>query len=178
MAKKRNTRGTLIGTIIFAAILGSVIGAIIFHDPGEPLPGPDSVKFTDKYDDEWGKLAAPVSHVTVTHILVSWKGASPRVTPKDPERTKEQAWELVEQLWNRYKTDPTKENWTALQAKYNEDSQPHNSYSIPNPQNPRDPNGGMVKPFADCAKSTKEGFARIVESEFGYHLIRRTPSKG
>lgn len=168
MAKKRNTRGTLIGTIIFAAILGSVIGAIIFHDPGEPLPGPDSVKFTDKYDDEWGKLAAPVSHVTVTHILVSWKGASPRVTPKDPERTKEQAWELVEQLWNRYKTEPTKENWTALQARYNEDSKPHERYGVP------DPTGQpLAKPFTDCAKSTNVNFARIVETEFGYHLIRR-----
>ena len=169
MAKRKSSkRRSIIGIVVFAALLGGLIGAVIFYDPGQPLPGPDSVEFSDPYDDEWGKMPAPISHVTVEQILISWKDANPRVTPKDPERTKEEARKLVDQIWNRYKTEPLKENFHALQAKYNEDSNPHEIYGVPNPQG-----GSYVKPFEDCAKSTEEGFARIVESEFGFHLIRR-----
>ncbi|MCA8917014.1 MAG: peptidylprolyl isomerase [Planctomycetes bacterium] len=178
MAKrKRSTRNNIVGVVIAAALIGSVIGAVIFYDPGEPLPSPGDVKFTEKYDDDWGKLKAPISHVDVEQILISWKGANARVTPKDPERTKEEAWELVEQIWNRYKVNPTKENFADLQTQYNEDSTVHNTYSMPDPRT-GDPNGGLVKAFADCSKTTEEGFARIVESEFGYHLIRRKKQDG
>jgi hypothetical protein len=170
--RKRSKSNNIVSVVLAAAIIGGVIGAVIFYDPGEPLPGPESVEFSDPYDDDWGKLKAPISHVDVEQILISWKGANARVTPKDPERTKEEAWKLVEQIWNRYKTEPIKENFYALQEKYNEDSSVHNTYSMPDPRT-GDPTGGLVKPFVDCAKTTKEGFARIIESEFGYHLIRR-----
>ncbi|MCB9894603.1 MAG: peptidylprolyl isomerase [Planctomycetes bacterium] len=172
MAKRKSSRNNILGVVIAAALIGSVIGAIIFYDPGEPLPRPEDVKFTEKYDDEWGKLKAPISHVDVEHILISWNGANPQVTPKDPERTKEEAWELIEQIWNRYKVNPTKENFADLQNSYNEDTEAHHTYSIPDPRT-GDENGGLVPEFADCAKSTEEGFARIVESPYGYHLIRR-----
>ena len=169
MAKRRsNRKAGIIISILGAAMLGLVIGIMLYNDPGTPLPAPAEVEFNKPYDDEWGKLKTPVSHVSVEQILVTWKDANPRVTPKDPERTKEEAYKLIVQLWNRYKNQPDRDNFKRMQTGYNEDSQVHNVYGVPNPQG-----GSYVKPFTDCAKSTDEGFARIVESEFGYHLIRR-----
>lgn len=162
---RRKRKTSVTGAILGAVAIGVIVGVVIFN-PSDPPPPPPEVEFTEEYDDDWGKLEAPVARAKVTQILVSWKGANPRVSPKDPERTKEEAWDLVEEVWHKYRNDPTDDNWKSLQAEHNEDSAPQQEYDV-------DRSARLVEPFKKCAQSTDVGFARIVESEFGYHLIRR-----
>jgi hypothetical protein len=159
VAKKKKI--SYLGWGIAAALIGAGIAFAIIHKPeGTPIP---YVKDSDAYDDNWGKQDPPDSKATVTHVLVSWEGGGVD-NIKDPKRTKEQARKLIEEVWLKYKNDRSEENWKKLQSQFNEDTTPHNTYDIP---------GNLVQPFQDCGKSTKVGFARICESTYGYHLIRR-----
>jgi hypothetical protein len=124
-----------------------------------PAPAPAA----KPYDDTLGKLDAPEAAWKVTHILVSWTGAFQGLDPKQP-RTKEEARRLVDDIWAKYSADPTDDNWRAMQLQYNEDSAPHNVY---------DSKMNLIEPFKQVSRTTKKGFARIVESQFGFHLIRR-----
>jgi hypothetical protein len=165
VAKKKKS---FIGLIVIAALIGAAIGVAVFNYADEPIPTPAIVDLGDEYDDSWGRLDRPQSPATVTHILISWQGKSGRVVPKDPRRTEQQARELVVDLWNRYKADPTTENWRKLQAEYNEDSAPHNEYTceLPNP--------GLDEDFNNIGLTTRVNHARVAwDSAFGFHLIRR-----
>lgn len=171
MSKKKKQK-SVAGLIIVAALIGAAIGvAVLNSSADDPPPMPPVIDKGDGYDDDWGKLDRPVSEATVKHILIAWKGKNARVTPKDPNRTQQQAKELVESLWQRYKTDPTDENWRALQAEYNEDSQPHNDYVCKK-------DAQLDPPFNEVGRTTKVNHARITNFDgdggaFGYHLIRR-----
>lgn len=170
MAKKKKQK-SVIGLVVVAALLGAALGVSIFNASGEAPPTPPLVDKGDGYDDDWGKLDRPVAKATVKHILISWKGKNARVTPKDPNRTQEQAKALVEELWQRYKTDPTDENWKALQAEYNEDSAPHNDYVC-------EEGASLDQAFNEVGRTTRLNHARITNFDsgggsFGYHLIRR-----
>ncbi|MCA8936714.1 MAG: peptidylprolyl isomerase [Planctomycetes bacterium] len=158
MAKKRgNRRSGMLFAFIGAVVLGAVIGVMLYNDPGMPLPPPPEVDFDAPYDDSWGRLPTPVARCAVTHILLKI----------DENRTEEEAKHDIEQLWNLYKNRPTKEFWTELQQKNNEDSSDKTHvYPIPGPQ-PYQPE------FEATGKSTKVGFARICKTTFGYHLVRR-----
>jgi cell division protein FtsN len=164
MAKKRKQNISIVSAIIVAVIIGLIIGAVVFNpaDEGVHVKAPEPI---EGYDDSWGRLATPVERGTVTHILIAWTGAG--ATPKEP-RTQEEARKLVESIWERYKDDPTEENWRELQIQYNEDSGPtHNKYDV-------GPNDGLIEQFTETGLSTEVGHARISEpGQFGYHLIRR-----
>jgi hypothetical protein len=96
------------------------------------------------------------------------EGKNPRVTLKDPERTELQARELIDQLWARYRNEPTLENWNALAAEHSEDSgAPSQVYTC------KSRNSGLDEAFNTTGLSTKPGFARIASGSFGFHLIRR-----
>lgn len=159
MAKKRGNNKTGIFAAIFsAALLGAVIGMFLYNDAGTPLPPPPEVEFQDEYDDSLGRLPTPVSRCSVTHILLMI----------DENRTEEKAKHDIEQLWNLYKNRPTKEFWTELQIKNNEDTGDKTRvYPVPGPP------PGLQPEFEATAKSTKVGFARICKTTYGYHLIRR-----
>jgi hypothetical protein len=113
------------------------------------------------YDDSLGKLETPDATWKVTHILVSWDGLG---VPTKKPRKKDEARKLIDEIWAKYSEDPTVAHWKALQVQYNEDNQAHTVYDNSQP---------LIEPFKTTAKSTKVGFARIVESQFGFHLIRR-----
>jgi hypothetical protein len=169
---RRKKQTSIIGAVLVAIVLGLIIGVVIFNPYDPPLPPPPEIEHTEEYDDEWGKLDSPLSQAKVTHILISWKGKSARVTPKDPERTKEEARELVEEIWHKYRNNPTKGNWEYLQAEYNEDTQPHNEYDLKGGPGGRNTDG-MDPEFSKTGRSIEVGKARICESAFGFHLIRR-----
>ncbi|MBZ0136569.1 MAG: peptidyl-prolyl cis-trans isomerase [Planctomycetes bacterium] len=154
--------------IVVAAIAGVALAMVMFYDSGTALPPPPKVEHTDEYDDTWGKLPTPVSEARVRHILISWQGKNPRVTPKDPNRTEEQARALVEDLWHQYRNNPTVENWDRLAGEHSEDSgAPSTVYTC------KSRDSGLDKAFNDTGLSTKPGFARIASGSFGFHLIRR-----
>ncbi|MBX3460923.1 MAG: peptidylprolyl isomerase [Planctomycetes bacterium] len=102
--------------------------------------------------------------VKVQHILISWKGANERVTPKDPDRTKEQATSLRDAVLKEARTKGG--DWKALQLAHNEDSAPHNTYEAT-------PTARLVKPFLDLSLSLGVGQIGWCESQFGYHIIKR-----
>lgn len=102
--------------------------------------------------------------VKVRHILISWKGKNPRVTPKDRERTKEEATELANQLLERTRAG---EDFTELQMKHNEDSaDPTAVYDV----NPR---SQWAPEFTELSARLEIGEAGIAETAFGYHIIKR-----
>ena len=154
MAKPKARKPSYLGAVLTAAVLGLIIGSVIYYQSGEPLPPPAEVEFTSEYDDSWGRLDKPVVRCGVTHILVKSEG-----------RTDEEAKKEIERIWHLYRTNPTQPNWRELQVKYNEDKADiHAVFPIP---------GNLVPEFQEVGKSTKVGFARIAKSQFGYHLIRR-----
>lgn len=130
---------------------------IIYDKPREWFIGIDPSTLPTKQDP-------PPASTQVQHILISWKGKSDRVTPKDPERTKAEATELLHEVLKQARTKGA--DWKQLQEDYNEDTQPHNTYEAT-------PNAGLVKPFLDVALSLGVGQIDWCESAFGYHIIKR-----
>lgn len=158
MAKHKDAKKvSVVGAILVAAIIGLIIGAVIYYEPGTPLPSPDDVEFKGDYDDTWGKLERPEQRVTVSQVLVM----------VNDTRDDAAAKKLIDQIWHKYRNDPTEKNWKDLQTTYNEDTaDKHKKYPIPAPQE-------YVPEFTAVGKTTKAGFARIAKTSYGYHLIRR-----
>lgn len=155
MAKKSKQNISMLGAVIVAAMIGIAIAMVMFNDPGTALPPPANVEFDEDYDDSWGKLATPVARCGVSHILVK----------TDDSRTEEEAKKLIDQIWAKYKNEPSKDNWMSLQKQHNEDTADvHKIYPIP---------GNWMPEFMETGKTTKVGFARICKTSYGYHLIRR-----
>jgi hypothetical protein len=165
---KSSNTAAIIGLVLLAIVGGVYIGTSIYNEQqGTPMPAPPKVDLNDAYDDNWGKLTSADAQAVVTHILVGWTGANPRSTPKQP-RSKEEARKLIDQIWAKFRVNPTDDNWKALQKQYNEDDQVdvHNKYTCK-------ANDGLDPAFSACGKSTKPGHARVTETAFGFHLIKR-----
>ncbi|MBE7493179.1 MAG: peptidylprolyl isomerase [Planctomycetes bacterium] len=159
-----------IGGVIAAVLLGGAVGLLVYNPFEPPPPPPPKIDLNMPYDDAWGRLTSPDAEAVVTHILVSWTGANPRAKPKQP-RTKEEARKLIDQIWAMYRHTPTPENWKSLQEQYNEDNEggpqsAFNKYTCK-------ANDGLDPKFSATGKSTRSKHARITESAFGFHLIRR-----
>jgi parvulin-like peptidyl-prolyl isomerase len=106
--------------------------------------------------------------VAASHILVSYKGA--RGAAPTVVRTKDQAKRRAQEVLKKAKAAGTPD-FAALAKKYSDD--PGSG-----------PKGGdlglftrpsMVKPFSDAAFALRPGgLSEIVESDFGFHVIKRT----
>jgi hypothetical protein len=152
--RKGDKKVSVVGAIILAGVLGAAIGAFIFHDSGTPPPSPDDIEFKDPYDDALGKIDQPAPRGTVSQIFI-------RI---DDKRTEEEAKKKIEQLWHRLRNATwEKTKWHELQDAYNEESDKRKVYPFP---------GGPAE-LLETAKTTKVGFARIIKSAKGYHLVRR-----
>ena len=114
-------------------------------------------------------LPPPVEErVTASHILVSYKGA--RGAQPAVVRTKDQAKKRAQEALKKAR-GAQGSDFAALAKKYSDD--PGSG-----------PKGGdlgsfsrvqMVKPFSDAAFALKPGdVSEIVESDFGFHVIKRT----
>jgi hypothetical protein len=99
----------------------------------------------------------------VRHILLSWKGRFAGAAPKDPERTRDQAWTLANDIVDRHSKG---EDFVKLQQQYNEDGDPTAVYDV-------SPTERLVKPFLRLSSQLKVGEAGIVESAYGFHVIKR-----
>jgi PPIC-type PPIASE domain len=106
--------------------------------------------------------------VAASHVLVSYKGA--RGAAPTVVRTKDQAKKRAQEVLKKSKGTQASD-FAALAKKYSDD--PGSG-----------PKGGdlgqfnraqMVKPFSDAAFALKPGdVSEIVESDFGFHVIKRT----
>jgi len=105
----------------------------------------------------------PPGNIRASHILISYKGAS-RSTAT---RSKEEARKLAEQILERIRAG---ESFEKLARTYSD---------CPSAEKGGDlgffKRGRMVKAFEDAAFALKPGeLSGIVETQFGYHIIKRT----
>jgi hypothetical protein len=131
--------------------------AMVYDVPEDWFPGIDESTLPTVQDP-------PPTETQVQHILISWKGKNPRVTPKDTDRTEEEAKDLLQKVLNQARTKGS--DWIQLQKDHNEDSTPHNTYTA-------NANSPFVKPFKDLALQLGVGQIDWCESVFGYHIIKR-----
>ena len=115
------------------------------------------------YDDNIKEFQVP-EQVRASHILISTKPADPN---GDPNQAKVQAKGRAEELLKKAKEGA---DFAAL-AKENS--------SCPSAAQGGDlglfPRGQMVKPFEDAAFALKVGeISNLVETQFGYHIIKAT----
>jgi parvulin-like peptidyl-prolyl isomerase len=109
----------------------------------------------------------PDPQIHASHVLVAYKGA--RSAAPTTVRTKEQAKKRAEEVLKKARAGG---DFAELAKKYSDDpgSGPHGGElgSFTRAQ--------MVKPFADAAFGLQPGqVSELVETEFGYHVIKRTP---
>ena len=131
-----------------------------------PQPPPDT-----NADGQLQGKAAPVAadtgeSVAASHVLVAFAGAT-RVDPSI-KRTKEEAQKLATKLLARARKG---EDFGKLAEDNSDDpSAKRNKGSLG-----RFTRQQMVKPFSDAAFALKPGqVSELVETNFGYHVIKRT----
>ena len=108
----------------------------------------------------------PEEKVTASHILIAYKGArsaDPKVT-----RSKAEAKKMAEDLRKKAQ----KGDFAALAKKSSDDL----GSGAKGGELGAFSKGQMVKPFADAAFALKPGaISEVVESDFGFHVIKRAP---
>jgi peptidyl-prolyl cis-trans isomerase NIMA-interacting 1 len=109
--------------------------------------------------------STPPETIAAQHVLVAWKGA--KGAPKGVTRSKPEAKKRADEVAARAKSGS---DFSALVAEYTDD------------EGTKDRQGNLgkfnraskVKPFADAAFALAVGETSApVESEFGYHVIKR-----
>jgi parvulin-like peptidyl-prolyl isomerase len=106
---------------------------------------------------------APPGTVRASHILVAYQGSG----VAGVTRTKEEAYKLAQDLLAKVRAG---ESFEELAANYSD---------CPSAEQGGDlgffPRGRMVRPFEEAAFGLKPGgVSGIVETQFGYHIIKRT----
>ncbi len=101
--------------------------------------------------------------IQASHILVSWKGC----TRSTQTRTKDEAKKRIDEVVAKMKKGG---DFAKLAGEYGEDGTKTKGGDL-GPFG----HGMMIKPFEDAAFALKVGqVSDIVETPFGYHLIKRT----
>lgn len=141
-----------------AAALAAILLCDVTHDSADPL------------------LKEEPAHVTVRHILISFKGAC---RADNVGRTQEDARRLAEKIWRKAKGGA---DFTKLAEGYSDDPGSGeytmcNSTAVPSPDG-EFPRKGMVKGFGDLSFRLHVGQVGLLpydakDSPFGWHIIKR-----
>jgi len=133
----------------------------------EPTPAPAKVADPEQPNPRKARrIDKDAERVTASHVLVAFKGAK---RAKDITRTKDEAKKLAGEV----RTKALKGgDFAALAKEYSDDK---GSGARGGDLGSFEREGRMVKPFADAAFALKVGdVSEIVESDFGFHVIKRT----
>ena len=103
--------------------------------------------------------------VKASHILISWEGT--KVPNKKEKRTKEQAKAKAEGLLAQAQANPAMFPMLAMSSSDDSSAQQGGDLGYFAP-------GQMVKPFNDFVFNNPVGKIGLVETEFGYHIIKVT----
>jgi len=136
---------------------------VLYNLPVGEVFGP--YKSADYYCLSKGMGRKAGAQAKASHILISWEGTN--VPNKKEKRTKEQAKAKAEDLLKQALANP---NNFALLAIANSDDSSANQGGDLGVFSP----GQMVKPFNDFVFNNPVGKIGLVESEFGYHVIKNT----
>jgi peptidyl-prolyl cis-trans isomerase C len=151
----------------FEAMKGRLRQGLKFHKLLEskvPVP-PATEADAKKYYDENAKEFQVPEQVQASHILISTRPADPKA---DPNQAKVQAKQKADELLKKIKGGA---DFAAL-AKENSDDPGSKAQGGDLGLFPRGP---MVKPFEDAAFKLKVGeVSDLVETQFGYHIIKVT----
>lgn len=162
MARPRASQYATIAVLVLMAAAVGVSGALMVMNP-DYAPASNLGKDPWVYDDDAGRIDR-VKYAEAKRILVSWDGMG--VAAGDG-RTKERAFEIAEDLWNRYRKSPTESTWRELQRQYNEDRTRQRLFKV-------SAGAGLDPVFTDCALTTAIGKVRMSQpGKLGYYLIRR-----
>lgn len=161
-------------TLLLPALTLVFAGCVVttYEGPTEPpdAPAPAYPISTGSSESESVATAAPrpdePKQVSASHVLVQWRGSMR--APPDIIRSKEEARQRAEDVLEKARAG---EDFAALAAKFSDE--------------PRAAERGgalgsferdaMVKPFADAAFALKPGeVSEVVETVFGFHVIKRT----
>lgn len=117
------------------------------------------------------------NHVTVQHVLVSFKGAIPK---ESVTRTREEAEKLAEEIYKRAKKG---EDFEALVKEYTDDEYPGiykmaNFKAEPNRDRGEYSRSQMMKEFGDVSFKLSVNGIGMAEfsperSKYGWHIIKR-----
>lgn len=111
------------------------------------------------------RVEAKQERITASHVLVSYKGA--QRAKATVTRTKAEAKKRAEEVLAKAKAGA---DFAQLAREYSDDSSATKGGDLGSFGR-----NSMVKPFADAAFALKvDDVSEIVESEFGFHVIRRT----
>jgi len=111
------------------------------------------------------RIEKDAERVSASHVLVAYKGAA---RAKSATRTKEEAKKLADEVRAKVVKGG---DFAALAKEYSDDS---GSGAKGGDLGSFD-RSRMTKPFADAAFALKVGdVSQVVESEFGFHVIKRT----
>jgi parvulin-like peptidyl-prolyl isomerase len=125
----------------------------------------------------WGSCKKEPDHITVQHILISFKGSIPKDTVT---RTKEEAEKLANEIFERAKKG---EDFDALVKEYTDDNYP-GVYKMANFSAEPDRDQGeasrsqMVEEFGDVSFKLSVDEIGMAEfspekSKYGWHIIKR-----
>jgi len=110
--------------------------------------------------------SAPPSEIAAQHVLVVWKGA--KNAPKDVKRTKAEAKKRAEEAVAKARTAGV--DFADVVKEFSDDAATKDRLGNLG-KFPRDK---MVKPFSDAAFALPVGgVSEPVESDFGFHVIKR-----
>lgn len=125
---------------------------------------PENKENSDLEFNESDIIANNGEQITCSHILIAYKGASNATAT----RTKEEAKTLVETLLKKCKEENA--DFAAIAKENSDDGSKANGGDLG-----AFGKGAMVKPFEEAAFSLQiNEVSAVVESPFGYHIIKRT----
>ncbi len=150
------------------AVLGLSCGCADLTAPGlsagQSTPAPTQVAVSAAAAPPAAPPAAPQERIKASHVLIAYKAAR----RSRASRTKAEAKKLADAVFKRAKAG---EDFAELARKHSDDA----SAKAKGGDLGSFHRGKMVKPFADAAFALKPGeVSNVVETEFGFHVIRRT----
>lgn len=134
--------------------------SFIRYDPAQLAAAgePSDEDIQNFYDDNAKTMFTHPAEVHASHILIA---VAPGASQKDKDAARAKAEDILKQL-------QAGANFAALAKKYSNDPGTKNNGGDLGSF----PRGEMVKPFEDAAFSLKPGQMTIVETQFGFHVLK------
>jgi parvulin-like peptidyl-prolyl isomerase len=146
-------------------------GCADLTEPGSGAPPPAAQEAPAAKQPEAAPTPPPTppadeERVAASHVLIQYKG-SMRASP-DVKRTKDEAKKLAAEVLNKAKKG---QDFAGLAKQYSDEPGAKDRAGNLG----KFGKGQMVKPFSDAAFALKPGqVSDIVETDFGFHVIKRT----